>query len=316
MKRGNLSADRHWLHGLARWRFGAQALAVLVPGYCFSRLMRTGVEFDARCILSFDCDFPRDIAVLPSLVNLLGQYGYGASFACIGQWVRKYAEEHRCLVEAGHEIINHTETHPNLYHPAHDYAQGEGMTREYFNLIGRDDRRLEIERGHHTIADVLGVEPTGFRTPHFGNLHVDDVYGLLAELGYLYSSAVPVAGAGPLPFKTREGIWEIPLSPCPQHPFGVLDTWHSIGKNKPRHAGQGEMAALFARLLDATENGGLVNIYLDPYDAMQSGELLRMLEIMKDRAVVASSYGSLCDELQSDEKGPLPQSGQLQDFAE
>ncbi|MGY9015990.1 MAG: polysaccharide deacetylase family protein, partial [Rhodospirillales bacterium] len=81
-------------------------------------------------MLSFDCDFPRDVAVLPQLVEMLDRYDVKASFACIGQWIRAYPTEHRCLVEAGHELLNHTQTHPNLYHPDYEYAQTADLNKE------------------------------------------------------------------------------------------------------------------------------------------------------------------------------------------
>lgn len=288
---------RHWLHRLGSWRLAAQALTVFAPEFCFSRLMRTPNHFASRCIISFDCDFPRDVNVLPKLVDLLDDYGCRASFACIGQWVKKYASEHRHLVAAGHEIINHTETHPNLYHPNYDYACSEDLSRAYFNRISKDERRREIERGHATIVDVLGVFPNGFRTPHFGALHVDDVYSILADLDYTFSTSVPVAGVGSLPFRTAEGIWEIPVSPCPKHPFGVFDSWHSIGKCKASHAGCGELTDLFGQLLDNTADSGVANIYLDPYDAVESGELEKMLKLLNERAIVSISYADLCEGL-------------------
>jgi peptidoglycan-N-acetylglucosamine deacetylase len=274
-------------------------------------------DFHSRFILSFDCDFPRDVESLQPLVNLLEEFDIQASFACIGQWVRTFPDEHRRLVDAGHEIINHTQTHPNLYHADYDYAQQEGLSREFFNRLGSAGRRREIERGHADISEVLGVEPIGFRTPHFGALHVDDIYGILAELGYRFSSSTMAAHTGPLPYQTSDGIWEIPLSPCPLHPFGVFDSWHSIGKCKATHSGRGELTALFADLLGTTfsgEEGGLVNIYLDPWDAVHSGELRTMLELVQERSIATICYGDLCDELERVAAFRPPEVEALQEF--
>jgi peptidoglycan-N-acetylglucosamine deacetylase len=292
---------------------------VVAPRYCFTRLMKERGAFESRCIISFDCDFPRDVEALRPLVRLLGEFAARASFACIGQWVCAYSDEHRRLVDAGHEIVNHTQTHPNLYHADYDYAREEGLSHEYFNRIGLAGRRREIERGHAQISEVLGVEPTGFRTPHFGALHVDDIYGILAEIGYRFSSSTMVSRAGPMPYRTGEGIWEIPVSPCPQHPFGVFDSWHSIGKSKASHSSQGELTALFADLLDAVfvgKEGGLVNIYLDPYDAVESGELRTMLELLQERSISTTDYSDLCDELERVPDAVASEVEALQEFVE
>jgi peptidoglycan/xylan/chitin deacetylase (PgdA/CDA1 family) len=295
----------------------AQVLTTLVPGPFFGRIMRSGRGFAPRCIISFDCDFPRDVQALPGLVDLLAEFDCRASFALIGRWVREYPEEHRCLVRAGHEILNHTETHPNLYHPDYDYARENGLSREFFNRISRDGRRNEIALAHRTIAEVLDIEPTGFRTPHFGALHVDDVYGILAELEYDFSSSVPASVAGVLPYRTDEGIWEIPVSPCPRHPLGVFDTWHSIGKCGAAHAAVGQLSGLFGELLRVVcADGGLVNVYFDPWAALESGELRRMLEMLKTESIPVALYGELCRDLDGANEPATAGAGALQDFAQ
>ena len=275
-----------------------KAVSLLSPGYFFRRTMAVPQDIGPFCVLSFDCDFPRDIAALPELVALLQEYEVPASFACIGQWVREYPAEHQLIVDAGFEVVNHTETHPNLYHPQYDYARVEGLSREMFNRIGFDGRREEIVRGHETIAEVLGVEPIGFRTPHFGALHVDDVYAPLADLNYRFSSSVLAAECGAAAYRPLEGLWEIPVSPCPLHPCGVFDSWHSLSKSNASHRVPGELSGLFATLIDTVvEVGGLANVYFDPKDVVESGEMQRMLQILRDRPITAVDYGKYLDAL-------------------
>lgn len=277
-----------------------KAIAMVGPGYFFRRIMAAGQGTNSYCVISFDCDFPRDIAALPELVPLLQRYNIPASFACIGQWVRQFPAEHKLLVDAGFEIINHTETHPNLYHPDYDYARDDGLSREKFNQISRERRREEIERGHQTIVEVLGVEPVGFRTPHFGALHVDDVYAPLAALGYSFSSSVLAAERGGQPYLTPEGVWEVPVSPCPLHPFGVFDSWHSLSKQGASHSCEGDLAGLFVRLVEVVaQKGGLANVYFDPKDVLASGELERMLQVVDDGAVDVVDYAGLIRTLES-----------------
>jgi hypothetical protein len=254
--------------------------------------------FGPFCALSFDCDFPRDVQVLPRLVEMLGRYHCTASFACVGQWIRQFPQEHRCLVEAGHELINHTDTHPNLYHPGYSYAQGQGLSRKYFNQIPPAERRKEIEDGHRAFAETLDYLPQGFRTPHFGVLHRDEVYPILVELGYRFSSSV-LAASSPssgLPFRPLARLWEIPLSPCPEHPFGVFDSWHSLSKRGAAHCQPGRLAELFARLCRrVAAQGGLVNVYFDPVDVLQSGELERMLGFLQGAPLQRVTYAELAD---------------------
>ena len=291
---------------MVRWVGGGQgarlrrAVGLLAPRVWFRAIVAQQAGFGPFCTLSFDCDFPRDVEVLPQVAALLERYGFAGSFACIGQWIRQFAEPHRRLVAAGHEVINHTDTHPNLYHPEYDYARAPGLSRERFNRISPQDRRNEIERCHETCAEVLDCAPSGFRAPHFGALHMDDVYPVLRELGYAFSSSVTAASApgGGVPFRTGEGLWEFPVSPCPEHPFGVLDSWHSLGKLGASHSRPGELAALFADLGETVErNGGYVNVYLDPRVSLESGELESMLQFLRGRSIPVLVYGDLAGRL-------------------
>jgi peptidoglycan-N-acetylglucosamine deacetylase len=289
-----------------------KAAALVYPQFFFSGIMRPQMDFGPYCVISFDCDFPRDIEVLPRLVSLLKEYKVSASFACIGQWVRKYPDPHQLLVDEGFELLNHTHTHPNLFHPDYDYASGPELSRAFFNQISRSERKREIEQCHAAFTEVLGVSPVGFRTPHFGALHVDDVYELLAELGYVFSTSGLAAAHGGLPYRTEEGIWEIPVSPCPRHPFGVFDSWHSLGKSGASHGGEGELAGLFGELISCVANdGGLANVYFDPKDAVESGELERILRILVEAEVEAVDYCKLLDKIQVREGEALADVGGL-----
>ena len=278
----------------------AQLATLAAPGFCLDTLLAAQRGWDPCCTLSFDCDFPRDVEILPQVVDLLDKRDFKASFACIGQWIQKFPDEHRLLVGAGHEIVNHTHTHPNLYHPGYAYARHEELSRERFNSISAAQREVEINRCHQVCADVLDCEPIGFRSPHFGVLHVDDVYPMLSALGYRYSSS-KMAAASPtlgLPYVCHPGIWELPLSPCPQHPFGVFDSWHSIGKENAAHAGVGGLAALFTDLAERVMGGGgYVNVYFDPLDAVESGEFGRILEFLSDSGLRVAAYRDLIGQL-------------------
>ncbi|MCX7935870.1 MAG: polysaccharide deacetylase family protein, partial [Planctomycetota bacterium] len=62
--------------------------------------------------LSFDVENEEDVRALPALCAILREQRWRASFAVIGEYVQRYAPEHRHLAAAGHEIINHTQRHP------------------------------------------------------------------------------------------------------------------------------------------------------------------------------------------------------------
>ena len=280
-----------------------KGIGVLLPRSCFQAVVECQRGFGPYCTLSFDCDFPRDIAVLSDLIALLERFKIVASFACIGRWIRQFPDIHRHLVACGHELVNHTDTHPNLYHPGYDYAREDGLSRQRFNAISPAQRQREIEQCHETCVEQLDCIPTVFRTPHFGVLHVDDVYAMLRDLGYRYSSSVVAAASssGGIPYKTSEGIWEFPVSPCPDHPFGVFDTWHSLGKERAAHCGEGKLSHLFAILCkQVSEQGGYANVYFDPKEALESGELERILEVLVAESLPVVTYQELGEKLEDE----------------
>ncbi len=81
---------------------------------------------------------------------------------------RTIAEE---LVTAGHELGNHTWSHP-------------------YDLIAKSDPEIEdeIDQAHRLLSAVRGAPVTGFRAPGY---HMSDaVYRTLVRAGYLYSSSL------------------------------------------------------------------------------------------------------------------------------
>lgn len=254
--------------------------------------------------LSFDVDFIADVKALPTLVAILDEYSIKASFAVIGMLVEQYPVEHKLLVKAGHEIVNHTYSHPNHL---------ELTPNRFFDRISPEEQEEEIRRCDEVIRNALGVRPIGFRTPHFGNQYASSVYGILRKLGYQYSSSTvaPHTRSFGYPFKEREGIWELPVSTCPQHPFTTFDTWHAFHKSPPLlkragwHQDNGEFYRLFTQLIGlGIENGSYINLYFDPQDILQA-DLKRLLQylvgeaeeihVMQYQRIVADFSGKLAD---------------------
>lgn len=245
--------------------------------------------------LSFDVDYPEDVQSLPDVCDFLDKLGLKASFAVIGRLVETYPDQHRAVLNAGHEIINHTYSHPEneLLHP-----------HERFDDLSAQDQKDQILRCHRICQDLLGVAPQGFRAPHFGNVESRLFYETLAGLGYRFSSSLSSAaspGFG-LPFSTGCGVWEFPVSCCPQHPFAVLDTWHSFRKQKARHREKGRFSGLVGELVElASRYRGYLNLYLDPRDLVESEEVrLALIVLASGRDKLRPlTYGSHLEMIES-----------------
>ena len=238
--------------------------------------------------LSFDCDYPEDVEAMPQLSDMLKGFPFKASFAVVGHWVEKYPREHLKVLDGGHEFLNHTYSHPDneLLNPGRK-----------FKNVPYDEKRIEVERCHEICKKVLGYEPIGLRIPHFKNLFTFEIYSILKEMGYKYSSSTWLTNtlSHGLPFMGPEGIIEFPLTTCPEHPFTVFDTWHSLNakrlSHRIKHRGCQSYLKLFNLLIKyAKDTNSYINIYMDPLDIKKIPDFYKMLEVLADDEISVVTY--------------------------
>ena len=226
--------------------------------------------------LSFDVDYPEDVYALENLCNFLKEKKLRASFALVGAWVEKYPEFHQRLVTEGHEILNHTQNHPD------NEILAPGRR---FDELNDRERRAEIEQAGRVIMDTLGVATVGFRAPHFGNVRGRAFYKDLIELGYRFSSSVtaPDSPEYGLPFTVEDKIREIPVSCSPDRPFTVLDTWNCLRNKNSRFTGAGKYVQLVEEALTVViKTGSYLNLYIDPRDFADYPEVARAIELIAE----------------------------------
>lgn len=246
-------------------------------------------EFSKKCFagkacltISFDCDYPHDVEAIPEVLKIFSKYTFKTSFACVGHWIEKFPNEHKMLLDSGHEIMNHTFSHPDneILNPGRKFKE-----------ISRIEKKEEIERCHDICKRILKYAPIGCRIPHFKKLFTPEIYGILKEVGYVYSSSTHTMNTRTFgyPFKTEEGIWEFPLSTCPKHPFTVFDTWHSLNSSrllyKLIHRTEDEYVGLFKALIEiAIATNSYANIYIDPYDVLKMKKFDYILKFLQERS--------------------------------
>ena len=108
-------------------------------------LVRAG-EPGSKCVaLTFD-DGPSEST--PAVCEALADYGAKATFFQVGGNAERLPEVSRSVARAGHEIGNHTQTHPRFY------------------LRTPGEIAWEIERGQRSLETVLGQRPRLFRPPY------------------------------------------------------------------------------------------------------------------------------------------------------
>ena len=97
------------------------------------------------------------------LIDILAQYDVKATFFVVGEWVDKYPESVKALADAGHEIMNHSNTHPHM------------------PKLSNEKMIEELTECNNKIESVTGVKPILFRAP-YGDYN-NDVVGTIRECG-------------------------------------------------------------------------------------------------------------------------------------
>ena len=115
------------------------ASARRLPIYCTDR---------ANKVVSLTFDAAWGDEDTPALIDILGRYGVKATFFVVGDWVDRCPDSVCALHEAGHEIMNHSNTHPNM------------------PTLSREKMLAEIRTCNEKIQAVTGVCPTLFRAPY------------------------------------------------------------------------------------------------------------------------------------------------------
>ena len=124
-----------------------------LPIYC--------VETDKKQIaISFDAAWGNDDT--ETIINILKEYDVPATFFVVGAWVDKYPESVKQLSDAGHQVQNHSNTHP------------------YMTQMSKAQITDEVECCNEKIKKITGVCPTLLRPPYgdYNNSVVDAVSSL------------------------------------------------------------------------------------------------------------------------------------------
>ncbi len=126
-----------------------------LPIYCVQRE-------DKVCALSFDAAWGNEDT--QKIIDTLALYDIKATFFVVGEWVDKYPESVKALSDAGHEIMNHSNTHPHL------------------PQLSREKIIEEITACDEKIEKITGVRPFLTRAP-YGDYN-DKVVSTLRSIGH------------------------------------------------------------------------------------------------------------------------------------
>ncbi|MDQ2868101.1 MAG: polysaccharide deacetylase family protein [Verrucomicrobiota bacterium] len=128
------------------------------------KLTISSVNVDGPYIaMTFD-DGPSE-KLTPRLLDLLAQHHIKATFFVIGENAARYPDILKRAVREGHEIGNHSWSHPNLARMSEDAV------------------RSQIKRTEDAIVSATGIRPTLLRPP-YGSLTAHEKHFIHDELGY------------------------------------------------------------------------------------------------------------------------------------
>lgn len=117
---------------------------------------------EKKVALSFDAAWGSDVTL--KLLDILQEHDVKTTFFLVKFWMEKYPDMTKRIAEAGHEIGNHSATHPNMQ-----------------NLEEKDIRK-EIKDTHDKIKELTGQEANLFRPP-FGAYN-NTLIETLNDMGY------------------------------------------------------------------------------------------------------------------------------------
>lgn len=128
-----------------------------LPIYCVQK------NQDEKIVaLSFDAAWGNEDT--GKLIEILDKYNVKTTFFVVGGWVDKFPESVKQLSDAGHEIMNHSDTHPHM------------------TQISVEKMKEEVENCSKKIESVTGKKPNLFRAP-YGDYN-NDVIKTMKEMGY------------------------------------------------------------------------------------------------------------------------------------
>ncbi|HQD39340.1 MAG TPA: polysaccharide deacetylase family sporulation protein PdaB [Bacillota bacterium] len=141
---------------------GAGRMVMSVLSQKIIPIYRVDTQGEKKVALTFDATWGADYT--PKLLEILRQEKVKATFYLAGFWIEKYPEMVKKIAQEGHELGNHTYSHPHL------------------NSLGEEEIKKELTRTHQMLKELTGKDSTVFRPP-FGE-YSNKVIKVAEECGY------------------------------------------------------------------------------------------------------------------------------------
>lgn len=115
---------------------------------------------EKKIAISFDAAWGNEET--QTLIDILKKYNVKTTFFVVGSWVDKYPDSVKALTAAGHEVCNHSNTHPHM------------------PKLSQNEMAAQITECNNKVKAVTGVSPMLFRAPYgdYNNPLLNTVTGL------------------------------------------------------------------------------------------------------------------------------------------
>jgi len=117
---------------------------------------------DKKIAITIDCAWGDDYTL--NILDILDKYNVKATFFLVGFWIDEYPHQVKEIHNRGHEIGNHSSTHPNM------------------SQLSKEEIRGELETTGIKIQELTNKKPIVFRPP-YGDYN-DMLIQTARELGY------------------------------------------------------------------------------------------------------------------------------------
>ena len=117
---------------------------------------------EKKIAISFDAAWGAED--FPKIIEVLDKHNIKTTFFMTGEWVEKYPECVKTLVEKGHDLGNHSATHPD-------------MTK-----LSKEAQKEQILKVHDVVKELTGYEMELFRPPY--GAYNNEVIRTCYEIGY------------------------------------------------------------------------------------------------------------------------------------
>ena len=111
-----------------------------LPIYCVE------TNGEKRCAISFDAAWGADNT--QKILDVLEKYDAPATFFVVGNWADDYPDAMQAIVDAGHEIMNHSNAH------------------DHYNSLSAEQITKDITICNEKIMKLTGIMPSLIRCPY------------------------------------------------------------------------------------------------------------------------------------------------------